>query len=208
MLVIDDHPLLPTDAGVRAALDTLGRAARQGRRQGRARKPAAARSRRVGAALHAAAAVVPVGASCPPEIYRRRKARPPRSTPDDTSLGAERMRGVGAQPSRLADRPTAARTRLRAQWRELFERFDVVLCPPMPTPAFPHDHSPDQEARRIDIDGKHYPYPRSAGLAGDRDPARPAGDGGADRPVGRRPADRRADHRPLSGGPHAAASPS
>jgi amidase len=29
----------------------------------------------------------------------------------------------------------------------------------MPTPAYPHDHSPDQEARRIDIDGKPYPYP-------------------------------------------------
>ena len=28
----------------------------------------------------------------------------------------------------------------------------------MPTPAFPHDHLPDQEQRRIMIDGKPYPY--------------------------------------------------
>ena len=29
----------------------------------------------------------------------------------------------------------------------------------MPTPAYPHDHSPDQETRRIKIDGKDYVYP-------------------------------------------------
>ncbi|MBN9001761.1 MAG: amidase, partial [Rhizobiales bacterium] len=28
----------------------------------------------------------------------------------------------------------------------------------MPTPAFPHDHLPDQEQRRIKIDGKPHPY--------------------------------------------------
>ena len=52
-----------------------------------------------------------------------------------------------------------ARARLRAQWRELFRTFDAVICPIMPTPAYPHDHSPDQEARRIMIDGKDYVYP-------------------------------------------------
>ena len=29
----------------------------------------------------------------------------------------------------------------------------------MPTPAYPHDHLPDQEARRISIDGKDHVYP-------------------------------------------------
>jgi amidase len=33
-----------------------------------------------------------------------------------------------------------------------------VICPIMPTPAYPHDHSPDQEARRIKIDDKDYVY--------------------------------------------------
>ena len=56
----------------------------------------------------------------------------------------------------LAD---VGRTRLRAQWHELFKRFDAVICPVMPTPAYPHDHSPQQEARRIKIDGKDYAYP-------------------------------------------------
>jgi amidase len=52
-----------------------------------------------------------------------------------------------------------ARARLRAQWRELFRSFDAVICPVMPTPAYPHDHSLEQEKRRINIDGKDYPYP-------------------------------------------------
>jgi amidase len=29
----------------------------------------------------------------------------------------------------------------------------------MPTPAYPHDHSPDQELRRIKIDGIDHVYP-------------------------------------------------
>ena len=52
-----------------------------------------------------------------------------------------------------------ARARLRAQWRELFKTFDAVICPIMPTPAYPHDHSPEQEKRRIKIDGKDHVYP-------------------------------------------------
>jgi amidase len=51
-----------------------------------------------------------------------------------------------------------ARAALRARWRTLFGTFDAVICPIMPTPAYPHDHSPDQDARRISIDGKDYPY--------------------------------------------------
>lgn len=43
------------------------------------------------------------------------------------------------------------------QWLSLFQDFDVVLCPAMPTPAFPHDHTP-QQTRQIDIDGKLVTY--------------------------------------------------
>ena len=36
-----------------------------------------------------------------------------------------------------------------------------IFCPNgiMPTPAYLKDHAPDQETRRINIDGKDYPYP-------------------------------------------------
>jgi amidase len=74
------------------------------------------------------------------------------------SLGAERLRGIALSHRDwvVAD---GGRTRLRAQWRELFGTFDAVICPIMPTPAYPHDHAPEQETRRIDIDGKEYVYP-------------------------------------------------
>ena len=74
------------------------------------------------------------------------------------SLGAERLRGMvlSHRDWVLAD---GGRARLRAQWRELFKSFDAVICPIMPTPAYPHDHSPEQEKRHINIDGKDYVYP-------------------------------------------------
>ena len=73
------------------------------------------------------------------------------------SLAAERLRGIALSHRDwvMAD---GARARLRAQWRELFRNFDAVICPVMPTPAYPHDHSEDQEKRRIIIDGKDFVY--------------------------------------------------
>ena len=56
--------------------------------------------------------------------------------------------------------------RLRAQWRELFRKWDAVICPIMPTPAYPHDHSADQGKRRIGIDGKDYDYPDQLAWSG------------------------------------------
>ena len=77
--------------------------------------------------------------------------------PGDHSLAAERLRGavISHRDWLLAD---AARARLQQQWGALFREWDVVLCPPTPTPAIPHDHSEPQEARHIEIDGKEYPY--------------------------------------------------
>ena len=94
----------------------------------------------------------------PPERSTRRQAGGAQLTADDISLPAERLRGMALSHRDwvLAD---GGRARLRAQWRELFRNFDAVICPVMPTPAYPHDHSGPQEQRRINIDGKDYVYP-------------------------------------------------
>ena len=55
---------------------------------------------------------------------------------------------------------------LRAGWQALFRDVDVVLCPPMPTVAFPHDHSSPMRARELDIDGKKVPYGNLIAWAG------------------------------------------
>jgi amidase len=105
------------------------------------------------------------------------------------SLAAERLRGIALthRDWLMAD---GGRTRLRAQWRELFKHFDAVICPIMPTPAYPHDHLPDQEARRITIDGKDHVYtdqlvwPGIATLPGLPSTAIPLGLSGQGLPVG------------------------
>lgn len=51
-----------------------------------------------------------------------------------------------------------ARNRIRARWADLFKEYDVLLCPVSPTPAFPHDHSVDQMARQISVDGRQFSY--------------------------------------------------
>jgi amidase len=43
------------------------------------------------------------------------------------------------------------------RWQVLFQDVDVILCPPMPTTAFPHDHSPPR-TRQLDVDGGKIPY--------------------------------------------------
>jgi amidase len=99
-----------------------------------------------------------LGASFLPEVYAGAKMGVSQLAPDDMSLRAERLRGIVLSHKDwvMADN---GRTRLNAQWRELFKSFDAVICPIMPTPAFLQDESPDQEMRKINIDGKDYPYP-------------------------------------------------
>jgi amidase len=106
-----------------------------------------------------------LAASFAPEVYADARAAAAKLAPDDMSLAAERLRGIvlSHRDWVMAD---SGRARLRAQWRELFKSFDAVICPVMPTPAYPHDHSPDQEMRRIEIDGKAYVYPDQLAWAG------------------------------------------
>jgi len=92
-----------------------------------------------------------------PEAIAGAKTAAAQLSSDDKSLTAERLRGMTQSHSGWVI-DDGMRARLRAQWRELFQSFDAVICPIMPTPAYPHDHSPDQEKRRINIDGKDYMY--------------------------------------------------
>ena len=46
------------------------------------------------------------------------------------------------------------RARLRRTWAEWFETYDTLLCPVMPTPAFPHDQDGDFFSRTVTINGE------------------------------------------------------
>ncbi len=157
VLVIDTDRVMPTSVSVHTAIETLagnlGKAGVNVTRESPLLPDFAASSR-----LYMRMLMSFLGAFFPPETIARVQAGAAQLRPDDTSLAAERLRGIVlSHRAWVADE--GARGRLRAQWRELFGTFDAVICPIMPTPAYPHDHSPEQELRRIDIDGKPYPYP-------------------------------------------------
>jgi amidase len=164
VLLIDSDPVMPTDAAVRAGIerlaDHLGKAGVKLERSSPLLPDFAASSR-----LYMRVLMSFLAASFTPEDYAGAQAGAAALSPDDTSLAAERLRGItlGHRDWLFAD---GGRTRLRAQWRELFKGFDAVICPVMPTPAYPHDHSPDQETRRINIDGRDFSYPDQLAWAG------------------------------------------
>jgi amidase len=156
VLVIDEHPLLPTAGVIRSALGRLSeRLGKAGVKVGHSEPllPNLADSAR----LYMRLLLSVMAATWPPEVYRRAQTTAEALAADDKSLSAERGRGaVLSHREWLA--ADGARSRLQAQWREVFRQWDVVLCPVMPTLAYPHDHSSPDYARRIDIDGKDYPY--------------------------------------------------
>jgi amidase len=157
VLVIDSDPILPANRDIRDAIEKLaGSLAKSGMSVTRHSPlwPDFAESSR----LYMRMLMSFLAAFFPPEATARAQAGAAKLTADNKSLAAERLRGMLlSHRAWLLD--DIARARLRAQWRELFKAFDAVICPIMPTPAYPHDHSPEQEMRHINIDGKDYAYP-------------------------------------------------
>jgi amidase len=163
VLVIDSHPLIPTSNSVRTAIDGFvdkltGAGVKVAR--GSALLPDLAAT----GGLYLRMLLAALAAGFPPEVYENARAAAEGLDPDDRSLAAEARRGtvLSHRDWLHADLERAV---LRQRWRELFVEFDVVLCPVMPTPAFPHDQS-DLDGRRINIDGTDHDYFNQVALAG------------------------------------------
>ncbi|MBV8120590.1 MAG: amidase [Alphaproteobacteria bacterium] len=155
VLVIDEHPLCPTASNVVKALDELTeRLVKLGVRIVRdsPKLPDLALTTQTYVELLAAffAADLPADRRAAIENAAQSLAV------DDRSIAACRMRGFTISHTDwiLATRRRAA---LRGRWLALFDDVDVVMCPAMPTPAFPHDHTP-MAARELDIDGQKRSY--------------------------------------------------
>jgi len=156
VLIVDTHPLLPTASSVRAALDSLAeRLGKAGAKVGRDSPllPDLAD----GARLYMRLLLGVVSAPWPAEQVKLVATGAAMLAPDDKSLNAERLRGV-LMTHREWMAADGARARQQQKWVELFREWDVVLCPPIATPAYPHDHSMPDWKRHIEIDGKEYPY--------------------------------------------------
>jgi amidase len=155
VLVIDHHPLLPTSEAVSGAVSGLGdRLAKLGCTVMRTHPdmPDLARTTRVYIELLLALYTADLTAD---EAARARGAVEMLS-PENLGLGASRLRGLTMSHGAWLN-TMRIRSGLRARWQALFESVDVVLCPPMPTTAFPHDHGP-QLQRMVSIDGAKVSY--------------------------------------------------
>jgi amidase len=156
IVLIDQHPLIPTADAVRSALDRLGsqleKAGCKVERSG-ARIPDLAQSAQLYAILQNAWD----GRNADPETYSRLQAEASSIPADTTDLGALRKRSA-VSTFRDWSKAHQKRIEMQQQWREAFRQFDVVICPVHPVPAWPHDHSPDRPARSLNVDGKGYPW--------------------------------------------------
>jgi amidase len=156
VLFIAEHPLLPTSPEVGASLELLAQrltAAGVDVQRETPLLPDLAGSARLYVKLLNAV----ISAQLPEDRYQEIRAAIEKIPADDQSLVAELARGA-VMSHREWLRADFARQRLEHQWRVLFRDFDVVVCPPAATPAFPHDPSTPQEARTMAVGGKEFPY--------------------------------------------------
>lgn len=188
VLVLDEHPLIPTGSAVRAGVNRVADAL----------VDAGARVERhssllpdltEGATLYTQLLFSGSVARFPVEAYEQLRTRAAGLSAHDQSLDAARLRGMVCSHRDWIE-VNNRRELHRHGWRQLFGEFDAVVCPITPTPAFQHDHNPDLLERRLDIDGVEFPYFDQlvwAGLAtmsGLPATAIPAGRSSAGLPVG------------------------
>ena len=156
VLVLDEHPLIPTGSAVRAGVHRVADALADGGARVE-RHSALLPDLSEAATLYTRLMFSSSAGRFPVEAYEQLRSRAAGLRADDRSLGAERLRAI-AFSHRDWMEANDRREYHRHGWRRLFAEFDAVVCPITPTPAFPHDRTPDSTERRIDIDGATYPY--------------------------------------------------
>lgn len=130
-LLLEQHPLAPTDDGIKAAI-------------------AAAAS-----AIERAGARVDRHSDLLPDLAKLHAAYFPMLITAMDPYGPNPLTG---KPTLLTEwfGFLDAQARFRRAWARLFEEYDFVLAPPFVTPAFPHEESgPDD--RTLEINGKACP---------------------------------------------------
>ncbi|MET1074420.1 MAG: amidase [Umezawaea sp.] len=156
VLVLDEHPLLPTGAAVRAGVNRVADALVDGGARVERHSPLLPDLAEA-ATLYTQLLFSGSVARFPVDAYEQLRTRAAGLDADDRSLDAARLRAMVFSHRDWME-ANYRRELHRHGWRQLFVEFDAVVCPITPTPAFPHDHDPDLLGRRIDIDGARYPF--------------------------------------------------
>lgn len=156
VLVLDEHPLIPTGSAVRAGVNRVAGALVDGGARVERHSPLLPDLTEA-ATLYMQLLMSGSVARFPIESYEQLRSRAAGLSADDQSLDAVRLRAMVFSHHDWIE-ANNRRELHRHGWRQLFAEFDAVICPITPTPAFPHDHNPNPLERRIDIDGVEYPY--------------------------------------------------
>ncbi|MFG3369739.1 amidase [Streptomyces sp. NPDC090032] len=156
VLVLDEHPLIPTGADVRAGVNRVAGALVGGGARVERHSPLLPDLTEA-AVIYTQLLFSGSVARFPVEAYEQLRTQAAALRADDQSLEAARLRGMVCSHRDWIE-ANDRREAHRHGWRQLFAEFDAVVCPITPTPAFPHDHNPDLMGRQIDIDGVKYPY--------------------------------------------------
>lgn len=155
VLVLDTHPLCPTEASIKKSLHSLVSKLEKHGVQVTVNAPhpdLATITQNYATLLGAFGA-----ANLPKNEYEKLHEINRKIPLDDDSLGAAWIRGnlINHRDWLLA---TRARAQLRIEWRKLFHDYDVIICPVISTTAFPHNHEQDFAKRRIKFDEHDVPY--------------------------------------------------
>jgi len=156
VLVLDDHPLIPTGSAVRAGVHRVADALVAGGARVERHSPLLPDPTEA-ATLYMQLLISGSVARFPVESLEQLRTRVAGMSADDRSLAAVRLRAMLFSHRDWMD-ANSRRELHRHGWRQLFTEFDAVVCPITPTPAFPHDHHPNPMERHITIDGAEYPY--------------------------------------------------
>ncbi|MFB6674183.1 amidase [Streptomyces sp. NPDC056390] len=156
VLVLDEHPLVPTGSAVRAGANRVADALVDGGARVE-RHSRLLPDLTEAAMLYTQLLFSSSVARFPVESYEQLRTRAAGLGADDQGLDAARLRAMVFSHRDWIE-ANSRRELHRHAWRQLFAEFDAVVCPITPTPAFPHDHNPDPRTRRIDIDGIEFPY--------------------------------------------------
>lgn len=155
VLVLDQHPLVPTDAAVREAIEVMAaRLEQTGCRVGRV--SAVLPDLSLIASTYMRLVMAFMGGTMPEPDYKTAVSQAvgiPEAAADLRSLSL-RSRVASHRDWMQAD---FVRAGLSHQWRGFFRDWDILLCPVTPTVAFPHDARAWEE-RSITVDGRPVRY--------------------------------------------------